>query len=74
MGEKDARGCVQTEEWRMRAMVVLLADRFSTTHHGKTVEDERFPFFPSSFLFFFFVLLGGTANDESSNKGTRRGG
>ena len=51
MGGKGARGCVQTEEWRMRAMVVLLVDRFSTMHHGKTVEDERDP------LFFLFSPL-----------------
>ena len=63
-------------------MVVLPADRFSTTHHGKTVDDGTFTFFAflsfSSisfflFFFFFFILLDGTTNDESGNKGTRQG-
>ena len=47
----------------MRAVVVLPADRFSTTHHGKTVDDGTFTFFAFlsfssiSFFFFFFFFL-----------------
>ena len=62
----------------MRAMVVPLADRFSTTHHGKTV-DATMLYFP---CFFFLLsislthsLLNETTNDENGNKGTSdRGG
>ena len=62
----------------MRAMVVPLADRFSTTHHGKTVDATML-----YFLCFFFLLsislthslLNETTNDENGNKGTSdRGG
>lgn len=75
-GRGRSRGCVQTKEWRMRAMVVSLADRFSTAHHGKIVDATMlyFPcFFFSLFLSVSLSLLNESTNDENGNKGTRRG-
>lgn len=60
---------VPTKEWRMRAVVVLPADRFSTTHHGKTVDDGTFTFFAflsfsSIFSFSLFFFYSTRWNDE----------
>lgn len=58
-GRGRSRGCVQTKEWRMRAMVVPLADRFSTAHHGKTV-DATMLYFPCFFLLSLSLSLCST--------------